>query len=109
MMRIFLQDKNIIIATGHTHKLKHLNLGAKTSFVECGTENAYERKEEIKQKIRELITQENFSKEKTLVFASLGPTAGIIAQEFLDENIRVWDTGHMFEFAAKNFIENIFS
>jgi len=106
-MKNFLADKNIVIATGNIEKLMHLNLGMHTFFIECGTENAYERKDEIKREIRELISSAGLSKDKTIVFASLGPTAGIIAHQLLDDNICVWDTGHMFEFADKNFIENV--
>lgn len=105
-MKNFLADKNIVIATGNVKNLKHLNLGRRTFFIECGTENAYERKEEIKRAIRELISRAGLLKGNTIVFASLGPTAGIIAHQLLDDNICVWDTGHMFEFADKNFIEN---
>lgn len=106
-MKNFLADKNIVIATGNIHNLMHLNIGAQTFFIECGTENAYERKDVIKQEILEVISNAGLSKDKTIVFASLGPTAGIIAHELLDDNICVWDTGHMFEFADKNFIENV--
>jgi hypothetical protein len=106
-MKNFLADKNIVIATGNVEKLMHLNLGARTFFIECGTENAYERSDEIKRKICEMISNACLSKDKTIVFASLGPTAGIIAHQLLDSNICVWDTGHMFEFADKNFIENV--
>jgi len=108
MMRDHFATKDIIIATGNTHKLKHLNLGRPPFFIECGTENAYERKETIKQDIRDLIEREKLDKSQTIVCASLGPTAGILAWQLLDEQIWVWDTGHMFEFAAKNFIESVF-
>lgn len=108
MIRDYFSDRDIIIATGNTRKLAHLELGKRTFFIECGTENAYERKEEIKQAIRNIINSENLDKKSTMVLASLGPTAGIIAHQFLDEDIRVWDTGHMFEFAAQNFIEGVF-
>jgi hypothetical protein len=106
-MKNFLADKNIVIATGNIKNLMHLNLGWNTFFIECGTENAYERKNEIKREIQKIISDAGLSKDKTIVFASLGPTAGIIAHELLDDNICVWDTGHMFEFADKNFIENV--
>jgi len=104
MLRDYLSDLNLIIATGNTASLSNLKIGKSLHFVECGKENAYERKEQIKQEIFSVIYQHNLDLEKTLVFASLGPTAGIIAKELLDHGVRVWDTGHMFKFAVKKVI-----
>jgi len=105
-LRNYLRSKDIIIATGDTHKLAHLKLGQKTFFIECGTENAYERKEAIKQSIHEMISAENLDKKSTIVLLSLGPTAGILAHQLLDEQICVWDTGHMFKYAAENLADS---
>jgi len=107
-MSLYFKERSIVIATGNTKRISHLSLGRRTYFVECGTENAYERKELIKKNIRDLMFRENLGKKTTIICACLGPTACIIAKEFLDEGICVWDTGHMFEFAAKNFIEEVF-
>lgn len=109
VMRQHFANKDIIIATGNTQKLKGINLGRRTFFVECGTENAYERKDNIKQAIHKVIQTEGLDKASTIVLASLGPTAGILAHQMLSENIRVWDTGHMFAYAAKNFLETTFA
>jgi hypothetical protein len=109
MFREYLSDKDIIIATGNTVKIRHLSIGRNTFFIECGTENAYERRHTIKEDIRNEITTRKLDKHSTIVFASLGPTAGILAYDFLNEGIKVWDTGHMFEFAAKDFLEKVFS
>lgn len=109
MMKEHFRTRDLVIATGNTNRIKHLNLGNRTFFIECGTENAYERKEKIKQDIRDLIAREGLDKNNTIICACLGPTACIIAREFLDEGICVWDTGHMFEFAARNFLEGVFS
>ncbi len=103
-MRSFFQKKNIVIATGNVQKLASLKLGQRNFFIECGTENAYERKEKIKESIRELFRQENLSKTETLVLLSLGPTAGIIAHQMLDDGICIWDTGHIFRFATQDFM-----
>ncbi len=108
MLRGYWQDKHIIVATGRIEKIQHLNLGLKTYFIECGTDNAYQRKENIKEQIMRTIIKNDLPKDQTIVCASLGPTAGIIAHQMLDHDIRVWDTGHMFEFAANHFLENIF-
>ncbi len=106
--RDFLADKDIIVATGHVEKLKHLKLGRKTFFIECGTENAYEKKEAIRAAILKKIEDEKLDKSSTIIFASLGPTAAILAHQMLDTGVCLWDTGHMFEFAAKDFIESVF-
>lgn len=107
-LRAHLSSKDILIAVGNVNKLQHLSLGRSTNFIECGTENAYERKETIKKNIRKAIKNLGLIKKDTIVLACLGPTACIIAKEFLDEDIVVWDTGHMFEFAKKDFLENVF-
>lgn len=108
MIRSYLADKDVIVVGGNTCKLKHLKLGRCARFIECGTKNAYERKESIKKSICELIEREKLNKKFTIVLASLGPTACVLAHQLLDENIHVWDSGHIFELAEKNFIESIF-
>jgi Glycosyltransferase GT-D fold len=108
-LRDFFQQKDIIVATGRVHKLSHLKLGRRTFFIECGTENAYERKERIKDSIRETISKQHLDKASTMVLASLGPTAVILAHQLLDEGICVWDTGHMFKHAAASLTETQFS
>ena len=107
MLEEFFSRKNIIIATGNIDKIKDLTLGKNTNFIDCGTENAYERKEEIKQAISKEIFDKGYKKSETIILASLGPTAGIIARELLAEDICVWDTGHMFKFAAKEHLEHM--
>ena len=52
------------------------------------------------------IVRENLPVDNVLVLACLGPTAGIIAEELIDQSVQVWDTGHIFEFAAEGFIED---
>lgn len=105
MLKDYLRKRHIIVATGNTHLIQHLNLGLTTNYIECGTVDAYERKDTIKSAIMSCIIKNKFSVENVLVLACLGPTAGIIAEEFLHEEIQVWDTGHIFEFAAEGFIE----
>lgn len=100
MLKSYFSKYDIIIATGGIENLKKFSLGKKTYFVECGKINAYERKEEIKKDIRSVFTGNNLDKENTIVLASLGPTATILAFEFIDEGIWLWDTGHMFKYAA---------
>ena len=108
MLRDHFRSKDIIVATGNVHTLSHLVLGRTTHLIECGTVNAYESKEKIKAAIRDTMLQKRLNKSSTLVLASLGPTAQIIAYELLDENICVWDTGHMFEFADAKFLDGVF-
>ncbi|WP_080965554.1 GT-D fold domain-containing glycosyltransferase [Chromobacterium subtsugae] len=99
----YLREKYVIVATGNVQKISGLNLGLKTYFIECGTENAYERKSTIKDEILSLIQHENLYKNDVIVLLSLGPTASILAREFIEDGVCAWDTGHMFKFAAKKF------
>ena len=108
MLRDYLASKHVIVATGNTHLIKHLSLGKTTHFIECGTVDAFERKDKIKSSILEKISQEKFVIEDVMVMACLGPTAGIIAQELLLLDLQVWDTGHIFEFASSGFLEETF-
>lgn len=108
-LRDFFHTKDIIVATGNVLTLSHLKLGRKTYFVECGTKNAYEKIAQIKQAIRRTMQNERLEKSTTLILASLGPTAGILAYQMVAEDICVWDTGHIFKLAAENFLENVFN
>lgn len=107
LMHRYFANKDIIIATGNVVQLKNIQLGRRTFFAECGTENAYERKEEIKNVIRDLIRTNGLDRTSTIVLASLGPTAGILAHQLLDEGICVWDTGHMFAYASSSLLTAI--
>lgn len=106
MLREHFSTRNIIVATGNTHLISHLKLGLTTNFIDCGTVDAFERKNEIKFEIMACIVKNNLPVSNVLVLACLGPTAGIIAEDLLDHSIQVWDTGHIFEFAAEGFIES---
>lgn len=106
MLRDHLGTRDVIVATGNTNLIDHLKLGLTTNFIDCGTVDAFERKDEIKFEIMACIVRENLPVDNVLVLACLGPTAGIIAEELIDQSIQVWDTGHIFEFAAEGFIED---
>ena len=106
MLRDHLGTRDVIVATGNTHLIDHLKLGLTTNFIDQGTVDAFERKDEIKFEIMACIVRENLPADNVLVLACLGPTAGIIAEELIDQSVQVWDTGHIFEFAAEGFIED---
>ena len=108
VLKDYLASRDVIVATGNTHLIRHLILGKTTHYIECGTVDAFERKEEIKRCILEKIEKENLVLGDVLVMACLGPTAGIIAEELLPFDIQVRDTGHIFEFASKGFLETTF-
>ena len=103
-LRNFLIQKDVIIATGNVTNISHLTLGRRTFFIECGKVNAYERKEKIKEDILHLLKAENLKNPDVLVLASLGPTAAILAYEFLNRGINIWDTGHMFKYASQELL-----
>lgn len=105
MLRNHLGTRDVIVATGNIHLIEHLQLGRTTNFIECGTVNAFERKDEIKFEIMACVVSNGLPVENVLVLGCLGPTAGIIAEDLLDYSIQCWDTGHIFEFAAEGFIE----
>lgn len=107
--RSYVQRFDVVVVTGNIKNIKHLSMGRSTHFIDFGTENAYSKIEQIKSAIVSYIENEKLNKRNTIVFASLGPTACILAHDLLDHQIRVWDTGHMFEFADKNFMESVFN
>ncbi len=100
----YISDRNVIVAAGNTGKLSHLDLGCTTDFIECGVDNAFEKKEWIKSKVYECIETNKYDKSNILLMLCLGPTACILAYEL--DDLQVLDTGHIFEFAAEGFIEN---
>jgi len=102
---LYLKDRDVVIVTGDTHKLSEVSLGKRMFFVEAGKHNAFERYEEIKNDLLKLIAKENLLKENTLIMASLGPTADILALEMTKTGWQVWDTGHFFKFADKKIAE----
>lgn len=100
-MSTFLNDKDVVIVTGDVHKMSQLSLGKNTFFIETGKHNAFEHYDEIRKSILGLVEAKGLKKETTLIMASLGPTACILALDFTKEGWQVWDTGHMFKFANK--------
>ena len=107
MLKNFLREKIVIIATGNINLISHLKIGKRTYFIECGTKNAYERKNSIKLEIINLLQNKNIKKKESIILLSLGPTATILASELLNYKIQAWDTGHIFRFLDKNlFSEN---
>ena len=55
----------------------------------CPAQNAYEKKDEIKQAVIKNVDK------NSLIIAALGPTATILASELCDEGFQVVDTGHV--------------
>ena len=99
-LKSYLSKKNVIIATGDVKNISHIKLGKKNYYIECGKTNAYEIRKDILSSIRECLFENELSKDSTIVLASLGPTAGIIAYDLLGEVV-VWDTGHIFRYAQE--------
>lgn len=92
----YISKRDLIICTGNVHLLTNLTIGRTRTFIECGTNNAYERLDDIISNIREVISSNNLNVKDVLVLASLGPTAAIIAHQLTE--IQVLDTGHMFKY-----------
>ena len=99
----YISKRNVIVVTGNSKAISNLKLGSTTSFIECGVNNAFEKKELIKNKVYDCIKINYFDKENALIMLCLGPTACVLALEMKD--LQVLDTGHIFEFAAEGFIE----
>jgi hypothetical protein len=99
----YLTERNVIVCTGNIESISHLNLGITTDFIECGANNAFEKKEVVKSNIYKCIKDNDYSRNSVIIMLCLGPTACILASEMVD--LQVLDTGHMFEFAAKGFLE----
>jgi hypothetical protein len=102
----FLNTKNIIIATGNIDKLPKINFGKNIYKIECGMENAYERKNKILKNIIECVELNSLQGSDLLVMLSLGPTAPIIVFDLMNKGICAWDTGHFFKFADQIFLHN---
>jgi hypothetical protein len=109
MFRKYVENFDVLIVTGNTSSINSLKIGRSTHFLDVGTENAFDKLSKIKDDILLTIKNNELNKNNVIVFASLGPTACILAHDLLCFDIRVWDTGHMFEFADKNFMEEVFN
>lgn len=95
----YISDRNIVLVTGGTTKLQDIKLGKQTFFVECGKHNAFERLDQITDKVEELIQSENLQQQETLFWVSLGCSAGSLVETLSDKGYIAWDTGHIFRFA----------
>jgi len=98
----FLKQHDVVVVTGGVDNLKQLSLGQRTFFIEAGRHDAWSRYEQIKQDIESLFLKEGLNKEKTLIMASLGPTASVLATELAIDNYLIWDSGHIFKYATTN-------
>ncbi|QUM79386.1 DUF1792 domain-containing protein [Moritella sp. 5] len=108
IFRNYVENYDVIVVTGNTKAIKHLSIGNTTYFIDVGTNDAFSNLNVIEGRVLDCIKGNKLDKKNTIVFASLGPTACILAHELLSYDIRVWDTGHMFEFADKKFMEEVF-
>lgn len=99
-IRRFLRKLDVIVVTGGIENLKQLSLGRRTFFIEAGKHNAFSRYEEIVRQIKKLMEEENLEKETTLIMASLGPTASVLAVDLCRQGYYIWDSGHIFKYAA---------
>lgn len=97
----YLSTKDVVIVTGGISKLFDVSLGRRTFFVETGKHDAFEHYTEIRMRLANLIDAEALAKKDTLIMASLGPTAGVLALDLVGEGWQVWDTGHFFRYADR--------
>lgn len=97
----YLKDRDVIIVTGGTSSLGNVSLGKRNFFVEAGKHDAFERYREISNDLMMLIKTEGLSRENTIIMASLGPTADILAFDLVQEGWQVWDTGHFFRYTDR--------
>lgn len=95
-----LKQYDIIVVTGGVETLKHLSLGKCTFFVEAGKHNAFSRYSDIVSSIKDIFKTKGLDKTTTLIMASLGPTASILAADMCDQGYLIWDSGHIFKYAA---------
>lgn len=96
----FLKEYDVLVVTGGVDSLRHLRLGSRTFFVEVGKHDAFSRYDKIVSDITSLMSRECLSKEGTLIMASLGPTASVLAVDLCRRGYFIWDSGHIFKYAA---------
>ena len=93
LLKKIWKNRDVIIVEGEKTKLgmgNDLFSNVKTvKRIICPSENAYERKNSIKQAIIK------HAKKGTLLLGALGPTASILASELTDEGYQFIDIGHI--------------
>lgn len=97
----FLKQYDVVVVTGGVDGLRHLTLGQRTFFVEAGKHDAFSRYDKIVLDIKALFNEEGLNKENTLIMASLGPTASVLAVDLNQQGYFIWDSGHIFKYAAE--------
>lgn len=97
----YFKDKHIVIVTGGVDRLRHVQLGYKTHFIETGKYNAFEKRKTIFKDIDTYVAEQKLQKDSTLFLISLGPTAACVVEYISNQGHIAWDTGHLFEYAEK--------
>lgn len=100
VIKRFLKEYDVVVVTGGVDSLRYLELGRRTFFIEAGKHDAFKRYDKIVSDIISLMSQEGLSKEGTLIMASLGPTASVLAVDLCRRGYYIWDSGHIFKYAA---------
>ncbi len=101
VLRIFIQNKKVIIITGNISKIQYFKLGQETFFIEAGVYNVFETREKIFNDIKIFTEKNDLSKENCLFLVSLGPTACSVVEFISKLGYTAWDTGHFFQLAEK--------
>ncbi len=105
-IRRFLKAYDVVVVTGGVESLRRVDLGRRTFFIEAGKHDAFSRYDNIVSDIMNLMIKEGLSKEHTLIMASLGPTASVLAVDLCRRGYFIWDSGHIFKYAASQFVKS---
>jgi hypothetical protein len=108
LVKKYFENRNIVIVTGDTYKLKNITFSEKTFFIEAGKYNMFEKRFEVFQGIQKSIVENKFKKENTLFLVSLGPTACSVVEYISNLGFTAWDTGHFFQLAEKEIKKELF-
>lgn len=99
-IKSFLKVYDVVVVTGGVAYLRSLALGRRTFFIEAGAHDAFSRYDAIVKDIKKVFSQENLQPKSTLILASLGPTASVLAVDLTRQGYLIWDSGHIFKYAA---------
>jgi hypothetical protein len=100
----FLKQRDVVVVTGGIEQIQHIVLGRRTYFVEAGKHDAFSRYAKIKESIETVFREKGLDLHTTLVMISLGPTASILSADFALRGYTVWDSGHIFKYAADKLV-----
>jgi len=92
----YINTKTLVIINKKNPEIESLPIGSKKYIIETPAENAFDKYEEIIEKIKKKVGENNFKKEDTLFLVAAGVAAKPLVIDIDKMGFVAWDVGAMF-------------